>query len=382
MTIENDGSGEFSYVVAIDYEAFAALDDSGVAGSRDEFCEEAASDQSDVPEGATVESYDEDGYCGIRVTVEIPANDNFGEALSEAVNQGSSSELQNFEIEKQADDQWTFFLPLEDSELDALEPDTPPQDPAEEAQLQLIKESFEIRYSVEFPGEAGEHNADSATARDGKTLFEWEVDPFGSLEPLTAETVPTDGSSNDAEAPPVVPPADDDETRPEGTTEFAEPENEDATNEDPAGNLPFGADDANPAVTNTGPGTAILLLGMFAILAVLGGIVALVLKWPGRAATAGPRVTSTPDSFMKPAVNPFDKPIQNGPPQNAPPQNGSIPGGPPLSGPPPHNQPFNANPYGGPPQGDPASQTPQPGQNPQPGQAADNPWGGPPPPVT
>ncbi len=342
LTVENDGSGQLGYVLAFNYEAFATLDESG-ASDRDEFCAEATADQTDIPENATAEEYDEDGYCGIRVTVDIPASDDFGEALREAADDGSdaSNDLQDFEITKTADDQWSFYLSLEGSELDGLE--TAPDDGSEEAeQFRIIQETLEIRYNIELPGEAGDHNADSASSSDGKTRFEWEIDPYASLEPLTAETVPASGGTDEqaesttSTTAPSTPPTEADRAETD-TTAAPEPDSTDDTEPAPdeaIGDLPFD-DETTPAVTSTGPGTVILVLGMLAILAVLAGIVALVIKWPSKTVAAAPGVGPHPNPSMAPPSNPFGGPPQSGPPPNGPPQSGPAPGGPQWGGPPP-----------------------------------------------
>lgn len=284
VNINNDGSGTLSYVLAFNYDAFAQFDDSESLESREEFCQEAQADQSSVPEGATVEPYDQDGYCGVKVTVEIPANDNFGDALLDAT-EGDQDGLQDFSIEKQADNQWTFTQSFEGTELESLSEDPP----ANDTELALLQSTLQISYSITLPGSPGTHNADSATEEGGKTTFTWNVDPYTNLETLEAATV-SSGDGDDAtsttgtpttEAPASTEGGDEeDDASSDDDSTSADQEDEEAT-ETSEVDLGF-VDSPKPdgAVDDGSSSRTALVAGLFGILAVLAAIFVLVLKWP------------------------------------------------------------------------------------------------------
>ncbi len=189
-SFDNDGSGSLSYIIAINYEAFAELSEqSGEATSKEEICSENGTepDISDLPDNAKVAPYDQDGFCGVSVELEIPENDNVMEELAGV---GGQDELDGLVIEKVSDDTWKFSQPSDAAGVAGGETD----------QLDAaILESLEISYKVTLPGAAGENNAEDVSTKDGKTTFSWGSDSVLGTSGLKATTVPK-GSAGEVAA--------------------------------------------------------------------------------------------------------------------------------------------------------------------------------------
>ena len=92
VVVNEDGSGTYTAIVAVNPDAFGQLaelsgeDDTGLGGDP---CQELRSladeNQQDLPQGATVESYTDGDFCGIKITAPFEAGDNPSDAISEAL---------------------------------------------------------------------------------------------------------------------------------------------------------------------------------------------------------------------------------------------------------------------------------------------------------
>ena len=319
--VNNDGSGQLSYLLALNYEAVAALGETD-STTREEFCQDIQSDTTDVPPGASIEPYDEDGYCGLTTTVDIAPNTNFVQALTDATG-STQDQLTDFTLTKEADDQWTFTQSLEDPGISSADESSDDPDAA------LLEETLDITYTIILPGQPAANNADSATLENDKTTFFWDVNPFGNTTNLEAST--TAGSTADIDtnsgedqsidsAQPTTAP----DTNPSRTTTQSDQisntddaETDDSSDYSSSGNdedatiaevdLGFvddGSGPATPSTTNDSSQTKLLVGGLFGILAVLGAVCVLILKWPS-STTSGSSGPPGPPTTEPPADGPF-----------------------------------------------------------------------------
>ncbi len=179
VSVNDDGSGRVEGLLALDVEAAAELaaafgsefEEEGAEAeipSRDELCEDFLSD-TDVPEGAEVEPYEDGDFCGVRYSADFTA-DELDAALSDV-----SGEDGDFVIRRDGDG-WRFDATLAD-------------DASEEADFfpaELLGDpEFTVR--VKLPGRQVEHNADRI---EGDGTLVWDVDFLNPGEPLFARTEP------------------------------------------------------------------------------------------------------------------------------------------------------------------------------------------------
>ncbi len=179
VTVNDDGSGRVEGLLAIDAEAAAEIADVFGSGfeeegaeaeipSRDELCGDFV-DDTDVPEGAEVEPYEEGDFCGVRYSADFTAEE-LDAALSDV-----SGEDGDFVIRRDGDG-WRFDATLA-------------EDASEEADFfpaELLGDpEFTVR--VKLPGRQVEHNADRIES-DGTLV--WDVDFLDPGEPLFARTEP------------------------------------------------------------------------------------------------------------------------------------------------------------------------------------------------
>ena len=117
--VNEDGSGTVETLSAIDadsvLELLAPFGEEFTGGeelTRESICEESLA-ETDVPEGATVEPYDEDGFCGLRVTADFgPGEDpaaTIGELFGDDAGEGE------FVLEREGDG-WRFEATIEANE--------------------------------------------------------------------------------------------------------------------------------------------------------------------------------------------------------------------------------------------------------------------------
>ena len=187
FTVNEDGSGIVRYQIAIKDDLME------LGGEELDITEEAG----DLPQGAEVQEYSEDGYTGVVVTVPI---DDFSDMERVQAALGGVSETTDIEagladelsISKDEDGAWQFsmLIPSTDEEL-GMEG----MEDGMEGLAALLLDDAWFRVRIKLPGELAEHNADRI--EDGELV--WELD-FTSTEDrqLTARSVPSGES-------PVVP---------------------------------------------------------------------------------------------------------------------------------------------------------------------------------
>lgn len=176
VRVEEDGSGEIGWLIALDTEAALGLGSAFATDdvpelSVDEACADFR-DQQEVPEGAVVVPYDEDGFCGLRYSVQFDAG-GFEQALAD-----SDTEVGTVELSSE-NGGWYFEL----SDTGGMTGDL---DTGDEFGAALLDDAeFTIR--VFLPGRLVDHNA---TYIDGDGNAVWEIDLQGSTTRLFARTEP------------------------------------------------------------------------------------------------------------------------------------------------------------------------------------------------
>jgi len=163
FTVEEDGSGVVDMVVAIDESLLAAADESP---------DDMLGDVDDLPPGAVVDEYREDGFVGQRIRVPVADMELAAESLGSA---DDLTDAADFEFVREGDG-WRFTM------------DVPPlgEDLAGEngdlaaGMTAAIVNTAEFRVRVSLPGEITEHNAD----RIENGALVWELD-FLDTEPRT-----------------------------------------------------------------------------------------------------------------------------------------------------------------------------------------------------
>ena len=171
FTVHDDGSGTVDTLVAVD-EALLAL--------TGESADDLVSDLADLPEGSTVEAYDQDGFVGQLASVPIPDMTRFSEFMGgvDAVSDSTAG----FDFVREGDG-WRFTTTVPGGE--ELTGDVGDLDLAE-----LIGEDAFFRVRVALPGQVTEHDADRVEG----DLLVWEIDWTLSEErTLSARSEPGGG---------------------------------------------------------------------------------------------------------------------------------------------------------------------------------------------
>ena len=197
IRLNDDGSGDISILSALNTEAMSALGGDLGAETGNPLGD---LDGADLPPGAAVEEYDEDGFVGVRATFPFAAGDDVKDtidALLSDAGDGLSGEpagldgpFERFDLRRDGSG-WRF---------DAVVPPLNPEAPSggggsalggEFAELLLEDASFTIR--LELPGDVVEHNADDV---DGGALV-WSLD-FFSDQPRNLTALTGGGGSGGA----------------------------------------------------------------------------------------------------------------------------------------------------------------------------------------
>ncbi len=176
IRVNDDGSGVISILSALDAEAMRAFAEDGGAEIEGPFSD---LDAADLPPGATVEAYDEDGFIGVRASVPFPAGDDVNDAIAAVLSDagddlsgelaGTAGLFERFDLHRDGGG-WRFdavVSPLNQEVLSGGDGDA--LGGAVAAQL-LEDATFTIR--LELPGDVEEHNADAV---DGGALV-WSLD--------------------------------------------------------------------------------------------------------------------------------------------------------------------------------------------------------------
>ncbi|MDE2990073.1 MAG: hypothetical protein OXU21_03260 [Chloroflexota bacterium] len=163
FTVDEDGSGAVEMVVAVDESLLTAADESP---------DDMLGDVDDLPPGAVVDAYREDGFVGQRITVPVADMELAAESLGGA---DDMTDAVDFGFVREGDG-WRFTM------------DAPPlgEELAGEngdftaGMTAAIVNTAEFRVRVSLPGEITEHNAD----RIENGVLVWELD-FLDTEPRT-----------------------------------------------------------------------------------------------------------------------------------------------------------------------------------------------------
>ena len=187
IRVNDDGSGAISILSALDAEALSTLsaldaEDQRAFGEDDGGEIESPFsdlDAADLPPGATVEAYDEDGFIGVRASVPFAAGDDIPDAIEAALSDagddlsgelaGTAGLFERFDLHRDGGG-WRFDAVVSPLNQEALSGgDVDALGGAVAAQL-LEDATFTIR--LELPGDVEEHNADAV---DGGALV-WSLD--------------------------------------------------------------------------------------------------------------------------------------------------------------------------------------------------------------
>ena len=176
IRVREDGSGVFRMAFAVEDTVFQLLGEDPVGD--DVF------DPEELPPGAVIEEYSQDGFTGQRASVEIPDMAQLPQVLAAF---GETNELvDDLELEREGDG-WRFMVimpPLGEE----LESELGGDDSL--VQLDSLLESASYTVRVALPGELADHNADRV--EDDELV--WELD-LKSTEPrtLSARSQPPSG---------------------------------------------------------------------------------------------------------------------------------------------------------------------------------------------
>lgn len=170
FTVHDDGSGVVSTLFAVE-ETLLAL--------TGESADDILGDAGDLPAGAVVEAYEEDGFVGQSLTVSVPDMTRAAEFLGGVEAAADSADELSFVREGEG---WRFTMAIPSGEELAGDGDDTDLAGA------LGDDAF-FRVRVALPGEVVEHNADRV--EDG--MLVWEID-WTSSEPRTLSAVSQPGS--------------------------------------------------------------------------------------------------------------------------------------------------------------------------------------------
>ncbi len=185
--LNDDGSGEISLLSAVDTR-FLALAEDGATEIENSFID---LDEADLPPGATIEEYDEDGFRGARIRLPFAASDDVNDAINAALSDagadlsgelsglGPTNLFERFDLLRD-DGGWRFAAvvsPFQET-LSSGDGDIVGDDILDSGLVELLLEDFEFTIRLDLPGDIVEHNADAV---DGSALI-WNLDPF-SQEP-------------------------------------------------------------------------------------------------------------------------------------------------------------------------------------------------------
>ncbi len=170
FTVHDDGSGVVSTLFAVE-ETLLAL--------TGESADDILGDAGDLPAGAVVEVYEEDGFVGRFVTVSVPDMTRAAEFMGGVDAAADSADELSFVREGEG---WRFTMAIPSGEELA-------GDGGEMDLAGALGDDAFFRVRVALPGEVVEHNADRV---EGGVLV-WEID-WTSNEPRMLSAVSQPGS--------------------------------------------------------------------------------------------------------------------------------------------------------------------------------------------
>lgn len=195
VTVNDDGSGQVDIVLAVDPERLQQLaeqfgEDTGLG---DDPCAEIRSESETadgLPEGAEIEPYDEDGFCGVHVTAPFEAGTDISSFVLDDLAIGSEADspvvFDSFVIERDGEG-WRFDATTgASSDTGGLDPGI----------VQQFLEDASNTVRVKLPGKVIENDADRT--EDGHLV--WDLDLLGSSRTLHALTGPGGGGDDSGQS--------------------------------------------------------------------------------------------------------------------------------------------------------------------------------------
>jgi len=202
VNVNDDGSGTYSAIVALNPKAFAELakfsgQNTGELG--DDPCKEirtsAIENQGDLPAGAKVENYTDGDFCGVKITAPFAAGDNPSAEISKALGgidaatEGFSGiGLDSFDISK-SDSGWKFQAAPTGSTTGAA------STTGDAAMFQSFLKGASSIVRIKLPGRLVESDS-NPDAVDGSGALIWNLSLAGETRTLKARTEAGDPIKN------------------------------------------------------------------------------------------------------------------------------------------------------------------------------------------
>ena len=197
VKVNDDGSGTYTEIVAINPKAIAQLsksfgEASGASGS--ETCQQmrdgAKKNQGDLPSGAKVEDYTDGDFCGLKITASFAAGDNPMDQISAVLSglqsdksTGSGIGFDSFSLSKDGT-AWTFS-----ANPSASSGDTTGADVGSSAIAKQILQGASNIVRIKLPGRLVEKDSNPDRIADDGTLI-WNLNVLGDTRTLKAHTEP------------------------------------------------------------------------------------------------------------------------------------------------------------------------------------------------
>jgi hypothetical protein len=203
VSVNDDGSGTYSAIVAFNPKAFADLAKTmgeTDTGMGDDPCKElrdsANENKADLPTGAKIENYADGDFCGVKITAPFKAGENPAEALEEALGgmsggaDGLAIGLDTFLLEK-AGNGWRFEAEPQNSGSGSSA-GTPG---ADAGMLRSFLKGASSIVRIKLPGRMVEKDS-NPDAIDGSGTMIWNLNLAGETRTLKARTEPGDPLTN------------------------------------------------------------------------------------------------------------------------------------------------------------------------------------------
>jgi hypothetical protein len=209
IAVHDDGSGTLSLLAAVDQQLLSLMQQSGQSATNP--FDQLQQDQSQLPAGARVEPYSQDGFVGARLTLPFAAGDDvaktleqtFADVASTATASGSGSNnplagllggangggpLEGLVLRKESNGGWRFEATVPTQVPDSGSAGIDP------AMLKTMFKDASFTVRLTLPGHIVATNADQ---QNGNELT-WNIDPTGDARTLTALSAPGGGNAGPA----------------------------------------------------------------------------------------------------------------------------------------------------------------------------------------
>jgi hypothetical protein len=201
VSVNDDGSGTYSAIVAFNPKAFADLAKTmgeTDTGMGDDPCKElrdsANENKADLPTGAKIENYTDGDFCGVKITAPFKAGENPATALEEALGgmsdgaDGLAIGLDTFLLEK-AGNGWRFEAKPQNSGSGSG------SSGADSAMFESFLKGASSIVRIKLPGRVVEKDS-NPDAIDGSGTMIWNLNLAGETRTLKARTEPGDPITN------------------------------------------------------------------------------------------------------------------------------------------------------------------------------------------